>query len=132
MRIMIDTNVLISAVYSPHSLPAQVAQVTCKAHTLVLCDYILEECRMVVMRKFPQHMVVLEELLASLDFELASSAEPASIAMSDPKDQPILDAALASAVDILITGDKHFSNLELPHLKIMTPAAFLNSGYTSL
>ena len=42
MRIMIDTNVIISAVYNPKSKPARVLQHVCENHVLVLCDYIVE------------------------------------------------------------------------------------------
>jgi len=56
MRVMIDANVLISAIYSPNSLPAQAVQTVGNEHTLVLSEYILEECRTVFDRKFPHHL----------------------------------------------------------------------------
>jgi len=39
MRIMIDSNVIISAVYNAKSKPAQVLQHVCDNFALVLCDY---------------------------------------------------------------------------------------------
>ena len=53
MRIMIDTNVIVSAVYNSKSKPAQVIHHACENHELVLCDYIIAECYDVITRKFP-------------------------------------------------------------------------------
>ena len=46
---------------------------------------------------------------------------------SDPDDQPILDAALSAAVDVLVSGDKHFLQLANERPRIMTAGAFLDS-----
>ena len=60
MKIMIDTNVLVSAVYNPSSKPAHAVRDVCENHELLLCDYIVAECYDVVGRKFPQHTIVLD------------------------------------------------------------------------
>ena len=44
--------------------------------------------------------------------------------MRDPKDQPILNAAIVANVDIIVSGDKHFLKLDLPRPETMSPAAF--------
>ena len=43
------------------------------------------------------------------------------------KDQPILNAAIVSDVDIILTGDKDFLSLEMEHPKCMTVAQFFQS-----
>ncbi|MCL2197618.1 MAG: hypothetical protein FWB80_01725 [Defluviitaleaceae bacterium] len=68
MRIMIDTNVIVSAVYNQKSKPAQVLLHVCENHELVLCDYIIAECYDVITRKFPQHIAVFDKLLASIGY----------------------------------------------------------------
>ncbi|GHV17520.1 hypothetical protein FACS189425_03960 [Clostridia bacterium] len=45
--------------------------------------------------------------------------------MRDPKDQPILNAAITQAVDVIVTGDKHFLELELERPEMLLPAEFL-------
>lgn len=45
----------------------------------------------------------------------------------DAKDQPILNAAIVSDVDIILTGDKDFLSLEMEHPKCMTVAQFFES-----
>lgn len=43
----------------------------------------------------------------------------------DPKDQPILNAAILANVDLLITGDKDFLVLDLEQPRCITAAQFL-------
>lgn len=45
--------------------------------------------------------------------------------ISDPKDQPILNAAIIAEVDIIISGDKHFLKLDLESPCVMTAAQYL-------
>jgi len=126
MRIMIDSNVLISAVYNPNSKPAQVVQDVCDNHELILCDYIITECYDVVERKFPQHMPVLNKLLTTLSYSLVVAPRSISSNIADPKDTPILNAAILENIDVIISGDNHFLELDIERPNVLTPAQFLN------
>ena len=126
MRIMIDSNVIVSAIYNPKSKPARVLHHVCENHVLVLCDHIVAECYDVIERKFPQHTVVLDKLLAVLGYELVATPR-AGLTMSDPKDVPILNAAVLADVDIVVSGDHHFLSLDMERLKIFNPAQYLES-----
>jgi len=53
MKVMADTNVFISALLFPESVPAKVLLHMATHHHLVLCDYIVAEIREVVSRKRP-------------------------------------------------------------------------------
>lgn len=44
----------------------------------------------------------------------------------DKKDIPVIVSAIASDVDILITGDKDFAELSIERPEILTPSEFLN------
>ena len=46
--------------------------------------------------------------------------------MSDPKDEPILNAAILADVDLIISGDKHFLSLDIERPKPMNSADYLN------
>jgi len=126
MRIMIDSNVLISAVYNPNSKPAHVVQDVCENHELILCDYIIAECYDVVERKFPQHIKVLDKLLTTLGYSLVAAPRTISSNIADPKDAPILNAAVLENVDLIISGDNHFLKLDMERPKVLTPTQFLN------
>ena len=123
MRVMIDSNVIVSAVYNPKSKPADVMNHVCENHELVLCDHIIAECYDVVERKFPHHLSVLDSLFAKLGYELVSTPRTGLI-MSDPKDAPILNACILADVDVIISGDRHFLSLDIKHPAILTPAQY--------
>ena len=128
MRIMIDTNVIISAIYNPASTPAHVLQSVCRDHDLVLCDHIVAECYDVVKRRFPQHVSVMDKLLTSLGYEMVASPREPNNLIGDPKDSPILNAALLADIDVIISGDKHFLSLNIERPKIMMPADYLKEN----
>lgn len=60
-----------------------------------------------------------------LSYELIPASKHTGKLVRDPKDQPILNAAIFANVDLLITGDKDFLNLKLEHPKCITAAQFL-------
>jgi putative PIN family toxin of toxin-antitoxin system len=124
MRIMIDTNVILSAIYNPESKPAYVLRHVCENHKFVLCDYIVAECYDVINRKFPHHKKVLVKLLTSLEYELVSAPKN-GLAMPDPKDSPILNSAIMADVDIIISGDKHFLSLDMKRPRVFSPAQYI-------
>ena len=43
----------------------------------------------------------------------------------DTKDYPVLYTAIVEDVDILVTGDKDFADVEIEKPKILTPADFM-------
>jgi predicted nucleic acid-binding protein len=45
--------------------------------------------------------------------------------INDPKDAPILDAAIVADVDVIISGDKHFLELDMGRPKTMRAADYL-------
>ena len=53
MRILIDTNIWVSALLWPDSLPNRVLQAVIRDHTVILSMGIMEELRDVYGRKFP-------------------------------------------------------------------------------
>lgn len=130
MRVLADTNILISALLWPGSKPADALFHAALHHELVLCDHNIAELREVVGRKAPHALGNMETFLTELAFDLVAAPENPEKLISDPKDQPILNAAIVSGVDIIITGDKHFLSLGMEHPRAMTPAEYLASMTT--
>ena len=124
-RVLVDTNVVISALLFPDSTPARALAQVLDEHQLVLTDWIIEELHQVIGRKRPDLLADLDTFLADVDYQLASPGDP-SVPISDPGDQPIIDSALAGAVDVIVTGDKAFLSLSLEHPRILTARDFLN------
>jgi len=121
---MTDTNILFSSLLLPESRPARALFCIIERHKLILCDYILSELRNVVSRKRPDLLADIDLFLAKLPYELVTAPLQAGKLISDPKDHPILNAAIIADVDIIISGDKHFLELKMEHPKTMSVADF--------
>ena len=132
MRVLIDTNILISAALSSKGTPYQafIKAVTYPNHGMV-CEQNIDELRRIFNRKFPQKIHALETFLslALMTLELVPTPVEEHVSESkvrDVNDRPILRAAIHAKADILLTGDKDFleSGLATPH--ILTAADFVN------
>ena len=128
MRIMIDTNVLISAALFRNSKLAQSVIEVSEKHTVILCSQIIDELHEVFNRKFTDKLIALEIFLTELSYEMVYTPVYYEDIpqLRDSKDTPILAAAIYEDVDVLITGDKDFSNLDIDRPEILTPAEFLS------
>lgn len=129
MRIMLDTNILISvAIFNSNKLKELLVKI-CDNHTLVLSSYIIEELEAVVKRKFPNKIDNLRDFLYKLPYELNYTPNVAiqnnDIEIRDEKDLPILISAIISDVDIFITGDKDFDDVNIDKPEIINATEFL-------
>ena len=133
MRMLIDTNILISAALFPQSVPAQAyMKAGTPPHDAVVCDYSMDEMRRVYNRKFPHRIRDFERFVSQLALSVEIVATPPNEEqvrgenmVRDVKDRPILRAAVAAKVDALLTGDKDFLESGITIPKIMTAAEFL-------
>ena len=129
MRIMLDTNILISVIMFPSARIWRMMETIDKKHTLVLSSYVLEESVQVAERKFPSKLDDLKRFLTGFRFELVytpADMEEGLFSIRDKKDYPVLYTAIREEVDILITGDKDFADVDVEKPEIMTPAEFLD------
>ena len=128
MRIMFDTNILISAgVFAGKRLTKLAVQIS-DEHTVVLSSRIVDELWAVIKQKFPERAPILEAFLKHLSFEMAYTPKEIDPdifpKIRDPKDYPILASAIIADVDVFITGDKDFAGLDVERPTIMTIAEF--------
>ena len=129
MRIMLDTNILVSAIFFPSTQTRTLVAEITRNHHLILCDYVLEELRLVVSRKFQAKKAALEKFFSSLRFELINTHEDEDYgdipSVRDNKDTPILAAAIKNNADVFITGDKDFLVLDIARPQIISMTEFL-------
>ena len=132
MRVLIDTNILISAALSSKGTPYQafIKAVTYPNHGMV-CEQNIDELRRIFNRKFPQKIHALETFLslALMTLELVPTPVEEHISESkirDVNDRLILRAAIHAKADILLTGDKDFLESGLATPQILTAADFVN------
>ena len=130
MRIMVDTNILISTLVFRSEHLAKVIEKAAEEYTLVLCSYVIDEIYNVVERKFPKHKSTLNRFLSKLSFELVYSPKEIEgerlFDIRDENDYIILHTAIIEDVDILITGDKDFAAVDIDRPEILTPTEFLS------
>lgn len=69
MRIMVDTNVLVSLLIFSSKKMNQIMECIFMEHQLVLSSYIVEELKDVVRRKFPHKITVIDALLSKMSYE---------------------------------------------------------------
>ena len=125
---MLDTNVLISALLFPGSKINAMMNCIFTQHQLVLSSYVVDELKRVVKRKFPQKENAINKLLMLMSFDYVytpNDIEGGLFELCDEKDYPVLYTAIIEDVDVLITGDKDFSDIDIERPEIMTPTDFI-------
>lgn len=128
LRVVLDTNVLVSGVAFPQGIPGRLVRLFQRgALEVVLSRYILDEMVRVLPR-LPQNKRTSDEIrdLAESFVMLAEMVEPdvsPDANLRDPADQPVLATLRASGADYLITGDKDLLALA-DRYPIVTPGAF--------
>ena len=131
MRVLIDTNVLISAALSAGGTPYQayVKAASYPNHGLI-CEQNVDELKRIFNKKFPNRLAALDKFLSAalLTLELipvpTDETEPEA-KIRDIQDRPILRAAIEAKADVLLTGDKDCLDSGVKSPAIMTPAEFL-------
>lgn len=131
MKIMIDTNVIISAALFPNGNTAKAFfKAMMPPYEPIVCDYIVDELHRKFQEKFPEKQTELEAFLfQALSFiEVVKTPEDAIEAESkvrDVKDRPILRAAVDAHADLFLTGDKDFLESSITDPRITSVAEFL-------
>jgi putative PIN family toxin of toxin-antitoxin system len=128
-RIVLDTNVLISAILFGGPPREALKLVISGTVDCSLSLAILDELRDVLQRpkfKFSpeQSFNVLEELHAACD--IINPMVKINVITEDPDDNKILECAVAAKSTFIVSGDRHLLDLvEFRGIKILTPTAYL-------
>lgn len=126
---MLDTNIFISMIFFPSKQTRELARRLTDGHQIVICDYVVEELRLVTERKFPAKRKFLDRFFLELPFELVYTPKALDLnefpKMRDTKDSPILATAIMEDIDVFVTGDKDFLVLGVEMPEIVTMVEFL-------
>ncbi|MBL8470383.1 MAG: putative toxin-antitoxin system toxin component, PIN family [Rhodocyclaceae bacterium] len=134
MRVILDTNVLLGALISPHGPPDAIYRAWRAARfELVTSLAQLDELRRVsrypkLKAVLPAHRIgtMVNNMQRAIVLE-ALPPLPQHITAADPNDAFLFALALASAADFLVTGDRRAGLLQcggVGRTRIVTPAAF--------
>lgn len=129
MRIVMDTNILVSALITPFGNAARILDMVLLGELQVLHDdRILSEYSEVLLRpNFSFEERDVDDLLSFIDTEgLKVASVPVSYSVIDKDDIPFIEVAVSGTAEALITGNKrHFKGAITKKIRIMNPDEFL-------
>jgi len=130
LKVVLDTNVLVSGIAYPASTPGKILAAWRRGElTVALSDHIIDE----LSRSLPRMNHRLNWALQKFDEEVelialqAQIVEPGGLpntAVRDPGDLPVLGTLLTSKADYLVTGDKDLLAVSDRYPTIISPANF--------
>lgn len=140
MRVVIDTNVIVSGMISPHGPPAQIITLWLNgAFTLLFNAAMFEELTDVLNRAWlkkqladvPEKTTEFLTAVAFLGEEIPGYVNVSGL-IRDPFDEMFLICAQLGHADFLVSGDQDLLSLDTFYqTRIVTPTQFLNSLSTS-
>ncbi len=135
MKIVLDTNVLVSAFLSPHGVPARILKyLKQEAFELLISEEILHEYAVALQydRVKKMHKLTDEQIIRVLE-DLKSTAtfvKPTislTVVASDPDDNKFFECALEGGAQFIVSGDmsvqavKHYQEIQ-----VFSPTLFLS------
>lgn len=129
MLVVLDTNILVSALLSPYGPPARILDLALAAEVrLAMDDRILAEYREVLAR--PKFGFAPEDAATLLDFLQAEGdhvvALPLLVELRDADDLPFLEVATQAGA-VPVTGNRsHYAGAAGAEPTILTPREFLH------
>ena len=128
MKVMLDTNILVSAFVFKNKKMNELIYKLSTEHEIVICSYTIEELKELIDTKFKVTQKDLDEFLKDFPFILVYS--PTTVGnklfeIRDKDDYIILHTAIIEDVDVFITDDKDFSDIDIDKPEIMNTTEFL-------
>ena len=142
-RIVLDTNVLISAILNPHGSPGIILDLVFDQKvSLCLSAPLIDEIRRVIHyekmvdllkrggKTVEQAVEIVDKIVGIA--ELTPGRRKVSLIDAGPDDNMVLGCALESEADYIISGDRHLTTLgDFQDIPILTPRAFLDTQVNS-
>lgn len=122
MKIMLDTNVLISALIFGGKTGKLLQKLFDSEHIMYISEYVDCEFREKLQNKWPQKAEKVYQLYRTMNFRFCESTKQMEGNLRDRKDIPVLSDALYHNVDLILTGDKDFLEAGLEKPLIYSPA----------
>ena len=129
MKVVLDTNVLVSGLLSPYGPPGEIVRMVSRGLLKLQYDArILLEYREVLGRE--RFLFNKEKVAILLDFIVEAgtciAASPLRVALVDKDDSAFLEVAIAAQVPCLITGNgRHFPKRACSGIPVYNPAQFI-------
>ena len=129
MRLVLDTNVVVSGLLSPFGAPGEIIRMVAFGRlelcydARILCEY----QNVLAREKFPFNKAQVEDLLKQI--KACGNVTTGKLLVKrllDPDDEPFLEVALGGKARYLVTGKlKHYPIKKREGIQVVSPAEFL-------
>lgn len=130
MRIVMDTNVLVSGMLTPFGVCGEIVRMlTSSSFALCVDSRILFEYEDILRRpRFKIEHRMIDIVMAYIDSTSEThNSTPLRDSLPDPDDNQFLEVAVSANVDYLVTGNiKHFPKNLRCGIEVLSPREFLN------
>ena len=130
MRIVLDTNVLVSGLLTPFGSSGEIVRMVFSGELILCIDArILSEYKEVLNR--PKFKFDKDKIATLIDFIMqygqVVSSSPLKRPLPDPDDEPFLEVAVAGNAKTLITGNKvHSPDASQDGIEVLSPSEFID------
>jgi len=121
MKILLDTNVLISALIFGGRTGRLLDKLFELEHELLVTHYVDQEFKDKLEQKWPDKAKNAYNLFHTMDFIFCDSTAQVMGILRDKKDIPVLSDAIYHNVDMILTGDRDFLDEELEKPLVFSP-----------
>ena len=125
MKVMLDTNVLISAFVFGGKVRNALKILFEADCEIYISEYVDAEFKRILQVKWSNRADKIYALYRSMDFIFCSSTSETFGYLRAEKDIPVLSDAIYHDVDILLTGDKDFLEADIETPQIISPSELL-------
>jgi predicted nucleic acid-binding protein len=131
-RIFLDSSVIIAACGSRSGANAVIVMAEIGLFKVLISEQVIEECDRNITKKLPKALPILKQILSVINPEILPNPAIADVVkwetIIEPKDAPILAAALLARSDRLLSlNTKDFTPnvAQQSGLKLQTPSEFI-------
>lgn len=131
MKVVVDTNVVVSGLLSPFGPPGVIVRLITAGRLIPCYDArIVAEYTEVLHRPaFPFSRDEIEALTAQIEAGgVLASPVPLAARLPDPDDEPFLEVAIAAQAEYLVTGNgDHFPRDRCADVQVVSPREFIDA-----
>ena len=129
MKVVIDTNVLVSGLLTPFSNCGEIVRMVASGSLQLVFDARItcEYAEVLARPKFGFESAAVDALLSFIQSNgIVASGNPLPESLPDPFDDVFLEVAIASNAELLVTGNlRHFPPDCRQGVRVVSPAEFL-------
>lgn len=121
MKIMLDTNILISAFVFGGRTGKLLERLLESDYELLVSEYVDRELKDKLRQKFPDKADRVYQLFHQMGFVFCDSTDEILGDLRDKKDIPVLSDAIYHHADLILTGDRDFLEADLEKPLVFSP-----------